>query len=141
MSIGISACQRDFNTAGAVMFLLEIGELLEDWTRKKSVEDLAKCMSINVDRVWLKTEESEVLTPISQIQTGDKLVLRAGSMIPMDGILISGEMTVNQASLTGESIPVAKHEGSAVYAGTVVEEGEGIIEVKKASGQSRYEQI
>ena len=141
MSIGISACQRDFNTAGAVMFLLEIGELLEDWTRKKSVEDLAKCMSINVDRVWLKTKESEILTPISQIQTGDKLVLRAGSMIPMDGILVSGEMTVNQASLTGESIPVAKHQGSSVYAGTVVEEGEGIIEVKRASGQSRYEQI
>ena len=141
ISIGISACKKDFSTAGAVMFLLEIGELLEDWTRKKSVQDLAKCMSINVDRVWLKTEESEVLTPISQIQAGDRLVLRAGSMIPMDGILISGEMTVNQASLTGESIPVAKHEGFAVYAGTVVEEGEGIIEVKKASGQSRYEQI
>ena len=141
ISIGISACKKDFSTAGAVMFLLEIGELLEDWTRKKSVQDLAKCMSINVDRVWLKTEDSEILTPISQIQAGDRLVLRAGSMIPMDGILISGEMTVNQASLTGESIPVAKHEGSAVYAGTVVEEGEGIIEVKKASGQSRYEQI
>lgn len=141
LSISISAIRGDFSTAGSVIFLLDIGELLEDWTRKKSIDDLAKCMSINVDRVWLKTDDAEVLTPISQIQAGDKIILRAGTMIAMDGVLIDGEMTVNQSSLTGESIPVEKHVGSTIYAGTVVEEGEGIIEVKNASGQSRYDQI
>ena len=141
LSIGISVCRRDFGTAGTVMFLLEIGELLEDWTRKKSVADLAESLSLHVDRVWLKTEAGEVLTPIGQISPGDRVVVRAGSVIPLDSVVAEGEITVNQASLTGESVPVAKRPGGVVYAGTVVEEGESALEVKQASGQSRYDQI
>ena len=141
LSISISACRRDFGTAGMVMFLLEVGELLEEWTRKKSVADLARCMSLNVDRVWLRTAQGEVLAPVSQIQPGDAVVVRAGGIIPVDGLVLEGEVTVNQASLTGESIPVPKRPGGAVYAGTVVEEGECVLEVKQASGQSRYDQI
>ena len=141
LSISISACRRDFGTAGMVMFLLEIGELLEEWTRKKSVADLARCMSLNVDRVWLRTAQGEVLVPVSQVQPGDAVVVRAGGIIPVDGLVLEGEVTVNQASLTGESIPVPKRPGGAVYAGTVVEEGECVLEVKQASGQSRYDQI
>ena len=141
LSIGISACRRDFGTAGTVMFLLEIGELLEDWTRKKSVADLAESLSLHVDRVWLKTEAGEVLAPIGQIRPGDRVVIRAGGVIPLDGVVAEGEVTVNQASLTGESVPVAKRPGGAVYAGTVVEEGECVLEVKQASGQGRYDQI
>lgn len=123
------------------MFLLEVGELLEEWTRKKSVADLAQCMSLNVDRVWLRTAQGEVLVPVSQIQPGDNIVLRAGAIIPLDGQVLEGEVTVNQSSLTGESIPVSKHSGSTAYAGTVVEEGECVMEVKQASGKSRYDQI
>ena len=141
LSISISACRRDFGTAGMVMFLLEIGEMLEEWTRKKSVADLARCMSLNVDRVWLRTAQGEVLVPVSQIQPGDAVVVRAGGIVPVDGLVLEGEVTVNQASLTGESIPVPKRPGGAVYAGTVVEEGECVLEVKQASGQSRYDQI
>ena len=141
LSISISACRRDFGTAGMVMFLLEVGELLEEWTRKKSVADLARCMSLNVDRVWLRTAQGEVLVPVSQIQPGDAVVVRAGGIVPVDGLVLDGEVTVNQASLTGESIPVPKRPGGAVYAGTVVEEGECVLEVKQASGQSRYDQI
>ena len=141
LSISIPACRRDFGTAGMVMFLLEIGELLEEWTRKKSVADLARCMSLNVDRVWLRTAQGEVLVPVSQVQPGDAVVVRAGGIIPVDGLVLEGEVTVNQASLTGESIPVPKRPGGAVYAGTVVEEGECVLEVKQASGQSRYDQI
>ncbi|MFR1795058.1 MAG: heavy metal translocating P-type ATPase [Ruthenibacterium sp.] len=141
LSIGISVCRRDFGTAGTVMFLLEIGELLEDWTRKKSVADLAESLSLHVDRVWLKTEAGEALTPIGQIRPGDRVVVRAGSVIPLDSVVAEGEITVNQASLTGESVPVAKRPGGVVYAGTVVEEGESALEVKQVSGQSRYDQI
>ena len=141
LSIGISVGRRDFGTAGMVMFLLEIGELLEDWTRKKSVADLAESLSLHVDRVWLKTEAGEVLTPIGQVQLGDRVVVRAGGVIPLDSVVAEGEVTVNQASLTGESVPVAKRPGGAVYAGTVVEEGECVMEVKQASGQGRYDQI
>ena len=141
LSIGISAFRRDFGTAGTVMFLLEIGELLEDWTRKKSVADLAESLSLHVDRVWLKTSAGDVLTPIGQIRPGDQVVVRAGGVIPLDGVVAQGEATINQASLTGESVPVAKRPGSAVYAGTVVEEGECILDVKQASGQGRYDQI
>lgn len=141
LSISISACRRDFGTAGMVMFLLEVGELLEEWTRKKSVADLARCMSLNVDRVWLRTAQGELLVPVSQIQPGDAVVVRAGGIVPVDGLVLEGEVTVNQASLTGESIPVPKRPGGAVYAGTVVEEGECVLEVKQASGQSRYDQI
>ena len=141
LSIGISVCRRDFGTAGTVMFLLEIGELLEDWTRKKSVADLAESLSLHVDRVWMKTEAGEVLTPIGQIRPGDRVVVRAGSVIPLDSVVAEGEITVNQASLTGEPVPVAKRPGGIVYAGTVVEEGESMLEVKQVSGQSRYDQI
>ena len=141
LSIGISVFRRDFGTAGTVMFLLEIGELLEDWTRKKSVADLAESLSLHVDRVWMKTPAGDVLTPIGQIRPGDQVVVRAGGVIPLDGVVAQGEATINQASLTGESVPVAKRPGSAVYAGTVVEEGECILDVKQASGQGRYDQI
>lgn len=142
ISIGISAGRGDFGTAGTVIFLLEIGELLEDWTRKKSVADLARSMSLNVDRVWLRSADGlDVLTPVSRVQPGDKIVVRAGSVIPLDGVVCDGEATVNQASLTGESIPVAKHVDSVIYAGTVVEEGECVVLVKQASGQGRYDQI
>ena len=141
LSIGISVFRRDFGTAGTVMFLLEIGELLEDWTRKKSVADLAESLSLHVDRVWLKTPAGDALTPIGQIRPGDQVVVRAGGVIPLDGVVAQGEATINQASLTGESVPVAKRPGSAVYAGTVVEEGECILDVKQASGQGRYDQI
>lgn len=141
ISIGVSIVRRDFSTAGSVMFLLELGELLEEWTRKKSIQDLAQCMSLNVDRVWLRTPQGEILTPISQIQPGDQVVMRVGGVIPVDGVVVHGEVMVNQASLTGESVPVAKHLDSLVYAGTIVEEGECVIEVKQALGQSRYDQI
>ena len=141
LSIGISACRRDFGTAGMVMFLLEIGELLEDWTRKKSVADLAESLSLNVDRVWLQSSAGEVLTPIGQVKPCDRVLVRAGGVIPLDGVVAEGEVTVNQASLTGESVPVAKTPGGAVYAGTGVEEGECVLEVKQVSGQGRYDQI
>ena len=141
LSIGISVGRRDFGTAGMVMFLLEIGELLEDWTRKKSVADLAESLSLHVDRVWLKTEAGEVLVPIGQVKPGDRVLVRAGGVIPLDGVVAEGEVTVNQASLTGESVPVAKRPGGAVYAGTVVEEGECVLEVRQVSGQGRYDQI
>ena len=140
-SISISVCRRDFGTAGMVMFLLEIGELLEEWTRKKSVEDLARCMSLNVDRVWVRTPQGEILVPISQVQQGDAVIVRAGGIIPADGSILEGECTVNQSSLTGESIPVPKHPGSMVYAGTVLEEGELEILVKAVSGSTRFEKI
>ena len=141
ISIGISVFRKDFATAGSVMFLLELGELLEEWTRKKSVQDLAQCMSLNVDRVWLSTPDGEILTPISQIQPGDQVIVRIGGIVPVDGVVSQGEAMVNQASLTGESIPVAKRPGSFVYAGTTVAEGECTILVKQISGQSRYDQI
>ncbi len=141
LSIGISVGRRDFGTAGMVMFLLEIGELLEDWTRKKSVADLAESLSLHVDRVWLKSSAGEVLVPIGQVKPGDRVLVRAGGVIPLDGVVAEGEVTVNQASLTGESVPVAKRPGGAVYAGTVVEEGECVLEVRQASGQGRYDQI
>ncbi len=142
ISIGISAGRGDFGTAGTVIFLLEIGELLEDWTRKKSVADLARSMSLNVDRVWLRDENgTDMLVPVSRVQPGDRIVIRAGGVIPLDGVVVEGEATVNQASLTGESIPVPKHVDSVIYAGTVVEEGECLVLVKEASGQSRYDRI
>lgn len=141
LSVTVSAFRGDFKTAGAVMFLLELGELLEEWTRKKSVEDLARCMSLNVDRVWLQTDDGEVLVSAAKVRPGDAVVVRAGGLVPMDGVVLKGEVTVNQASLTGEAIPVVKRPGGAVYAGTAVEEGECVFEVKHASGQSRYDQI
>ena len=141
LSIGVSMARRDFSTAGSVMFLLDIGELLEEWTHKKSVDDLARCMSLNVDRVWLKTGDAEVLVPLSSIAAGDHVLVRMGNVIPLDGTVVDGEVMVNQASLTGESMPVAKRPGTQVYAGTVVEEGDCVIEVTQSSGESRYDKI
>lgn len=141
LSIGVSILRSDFGTASSVMFLLKLGELLEEWTRKKSLSDLARCMSLNVDRVWLKTGDTEVLMPISDIKTGDLICVHTGNVIPLDGRITEGEASVNQASLTGESIAVAKSEGSVVYAGTVVEEGECVIAVEQMQGSSRYDQI
>ena len=141
LSIGVSMVRRDFSTAGSVMFLLDIGELLEKWTHKKSVDDLARCMSLNVKRVWLKKDDAEVLVPLSNIAVGDHILVRMGNVIPLDGEVVEGEVMVNQASLTGESMPVAKRPGTQVYAGTVIEEGDCVIEVTQSSGESRYDKI
>ena len=141
LSIGVSIARGDFSTAASVMFLLRLGELLEEWTRKKSLGDLARCMSLNVDRVWLKTSDTEVLVPITQVKAGDAICVHTGNVIPLDGKVLSGEACVNQASLTGESLAVRKAEGACVYAGTVVEEGECVILVEQQSGSGRYDQI
>ena len=140
-AIGVSVIRRDFETAGSVMFLLGIGELLEEWTHKKSVDDLARTMSLNVGKVWLVKNDNEVLVPSSEIEVGDKVVVRMGKIIPFDGQVTAGEAMVNQASLTGESAPVRKCENSYVYAGTVVEEGEITVKVKETGGSSRFEKI
>lgn len=140
-SIGISLLRGDFATASSVRFLLGLGELLEEWTHKKSVSDLAQCMSLNIDRVWLRTPQGEVLTPLSEIQAGDSVCVRLGGLIPLDGVITEGEVMVNQASFTGESIPVSKRAGMTVYAGTVVEEGECVIQVSGQTGTSRYDKI
>ena len=141
LSIGVSMLRGDFSTAGSVMFLLRLGELLEEWTRKKSLGDLAHCMSLNVDRVWQLTAEGEVLVPISQIRTGDAIIVHTGSVIPLDGRVLDGEASVNQASLTGEAEPVRKAAGAVVYAGTVVEEGQITLTVAQQAGSGRYDQI
>ena len=141
LSIGVSMLRGDFATAGSVMFLLRLGELLEEWTRKKSLGDLARCMSLNVDRVWQQTAEGEVLVPISQVCAGDAIVVHTGSVIPLDGRVLDGEASVNQASLTGEAEPVRKSEGAVVYAGTVVEEGQITVTVEQQAGNGRYDQI
>lgn len=140
-AVSVSIIRGDFSTASSVMFMLNLGEILEDWTHKKSVADLASTMSLNVDKVWLKTDTCEVLVPIGDIQAGDKIVVRTGNMIPLDGKVVSGEATVNQSSMTGESLPVVKTVGSYVYAGTVAEEGECVICVDKASGSGKYDRI
>ncbi len=141
LSIGISMARQDFSTAGSVMFLLKLGSLLEEWTHKKSVDDLARCMSLNIDRVWRVTDTGEVLTALTQVQAGDRITVRLGGLVPLDSVLEEGEILVNQASLTGESLPVSKRAGMAVYAGTVVEEGECILRVTQQSGDSRYDKI
>ena len=140
-AIGVSILRNDFDTAGSVMFLLGIGELLEEWTHKKSVDDLARTMSLNVGKVWLKTEDQAVLVPSNQIKAGDQVVVHMGNVIPFDGEVVDGEAMINQASLTGESVPVRRVAGNYVYAGTVVEEGEVTVEVKAVGGSSRYEKI
>ena len=140
-AVTVSMVRGDFPTASSVMFMLRLGEILEDWTHKKSVADLAGAMSLNVDHVWLKTGETEVLVPISDVKAGDRIVVRTGNLIPLDGKVVSGEAMVNQASMTGESMPVPKREGSLVYAGTVAEEGECVICVEKELGGGRYDRI
>ena len=141
LSIGVSMLRVDFSTAGSVMFLLRLGELLGEWTRKKSLGDLSRCMSLNVDRAWQQTAEGEVLVPINQVRPGDAVVVHTGSVIPLDGRVLDGEASVNQASLTGEAEPVRKSAGAVVYAGTVVEEGQLVMTVKQQAGNGRYDQI
>lgn len=140
-AIGVSMLRGDFSTASSVMFLLGFGEILEDWTHKKSVDDLARSMSLNVSKVWLITEDSEVRVGTDEIKPGDRVRIHMGTVIPFDGIVTEGEAMVNEASLTGESMPVAKHESSYVYAGTVMEEGELTIRVKETSGSTKFEKI
>ncbi len=140
-AVTVSMLRGDFNTAGSVMFMLRLGEILEEWTHKKSVADLAGAMSLHIDQVWLQVGETEVLTPITDIQAGDRVVVRTGNVIPLDGKVVEGEAMVNQSSMTGESMPVPKRPGSYVYAGTVAEEGECVVCVEKASGGGRYDRI
>lgn len=140
-AIGVSILRRDMNTASSIMFMLDIGELLEEWTHKKSVGDLARDMSLNVGKVWLLREEQEILVPAKQIEPEDLVVVRMGNVIPFDGVVSGGEAMVNQASMTGEAVPVKKTAESYVYAGTVVEEGELIICVKAVSKATRFEKI
>ena len=140
-AITVSMLRSDFNTAGSVMFLLGIGELLEDWTHKKSVSDLAGSMSLNIEKVWQNVDGTEVLVPVSNIKEGDLVTVHVGNVIPLDGEVVTGEAMVNQASMTGESVPVKKEAGSYVYAGTAVEEGEITLKVKHAAGSTRFERI
>ena len=140
-AVAVSILRGDYNTAGSVMFMLRLGEILEEWTHKKSVADLASAMSLKVDKVWLRAEGTEVLTDVRSVRPGDHIVIRTGGMIPLDGKVVEGEAMVNQSSLTGESMPVAKRPGSPVYAGTVAEEGECVISVEKASGSGRYDRV
>lgn len=139
-AVTVSLVRGDFSTASSVMFMLGLGELLEDWTHKKSVSDLAGAMTLNVDKVWLKNGE-ETLVSVSDVKEGDRIIVRTGNMIPLDGKVVEGEAAVNQASMTGEALPVRKVCGSYAYAGTVVEEGECVIEVEKVSGGGRYDRI
>ncbi|MDD3339010.1 MAG: heavy metal translocating P-type ATPase [Lachnospiraceae bacterium] len=140
-AIAVSMVRGDFDTAASIMFLLGIGETLEEWTHKKSVDDLARSMSLNIEKVWLKQEDTEILVPIHKIQANDHIVVHVGNLIPLDGVVVGGEAMVNQASLTGESVPVRKEIDASVYAGTVLEEGELIIRVKQVSGSTRFEKI
>ena len=140
-AITAALAQNDYETADSVMFLLKIGDILDEWTHRKSVDDLARTMSLGIEQVWLRTGQHEMLVPVSQIQKADEIIVRTGSVIPFDGIVISGDASVNQASMTGESAPVHKREGSAVYAGTVMEEGECVIRVEKTSGSGKYDRI
>ena len=141
LSIGVSVLRGDFSTAGSVMFLLNLGSLLEEWTRKKSLDDLARSMALNVDKVWVRSQGTEVLLPLTKVQPGDEIVVRSGNMVPLDGTVVEGEAMVNQAALTGESMPVRKAKGATVYAGTVVEEGECVFLAKAAGGANRYDKI
>ena len=141
LSIGVSVLRGDFSTAGSVMFLLNLGSLLEEWTRKKSLDDLARSMALNVDKVWVRSQGTEVLLPLTKVQPGDEIVVRSGNMVPLDGTVIEGEAMVNQAALTGESMPVRKANGATVYAGTVVEEGECVFLARAAGGANRYDKI
>ena len=142
VAIGASLLTGDFSTAGSVRFLLSLGETLDDWTHKRSVDDLAKSMSLQVDKVWLLAEDgTQVLVPLPQVKTGDRIVVHTGHVLPLDGILEQGDVMLNQASLTGESVPVAKRPGAAVYAGSVVEEGSCVLRVTHSAGENRYDRI
>lgn len=140
-AITVSMLRKDFKTASSIMFLLGIGDILDEWTHKKSVADLAQTMSLNVDKVWKETDAGSVLVPVADVQLGDRIVIHTGNVIPLDGKVVSGEAMVNQASITGESLAVRKAEGGYVYAGTVVEEGDCTICVEKSAGSGRYDRI
>ena len=140
-AVTVSMVRGDFATAGSVMFMLRLGEILEEWTHKKSVADLASAMSLRVENVWQQVDGTEVLTKVTAVKPGDRIVIRTGGMIPLDGRVVGGEAMVNQSSLTGESMPVAKRPGSPVYAGTVAEEGECVVCVEKVSGSGRYDRV
>ena len=140
-AVSVSMLQSNYNTSSSVMFMLRIGEIMEEWTHKKSVADLASAMSLHIEKVWLKTSEGEVLIDANDVQLNDHIIVRTGNVVPFDGVVLSGEASINQASITGESLPIVKKEGSYVYAGTVVEEGECIFEVDKLSCQSKYNRI
>ena len=140
-AVTVSMVRGDFATAGSVMFMLRLGEILEEWTHKKSVADLASAMSLRVENVWQQVDGTEVLTKVTDVKPGDRIVIRTGGMIPLDGRMVEGEAMVNQSSLTGESMPVAKRPGSPVYAGTVAEEGECVVCVEKVSGSGRYDRV
>ncbi|WP_352415378.1 heavy metal translocating P-type ATPase [Oscillibacter ruminantium] len=140
-AIAVSMLRGDYETASSIMFLLKLGGILEEWTHKKSVDDLARSMALNVEKVWLQADGTEVMVPVTQIRVGDSVVIRTGNMIPLDGKVISGEAMINQASMTGESMPVRKTVGSYVYAGTAIEEGECVVCVDKVSGSGRYDRI
>ena len=140
-AITAAMLRGDVNTASSVMFLLKIGDILEEWTHKKSVADLASTLSLNVDKVWAVKDGTEVLVPVRSMEVGDEFVVRMGSMIPLDGVVVSGEAMINQASITGESMPVRKTEGAYIYAGTVVDEGEICVRTAKISGTGRYDRI
>ena len=141
-AISVSVLRGDYSTAASVIFLLNAGELLEDWTRKRSLDDLARTLSLNVDKVWVRRENGEeVLSDVSDVKEGDIILVRAGNLIPLDAVVVSGEASVNQVSFTGESLPVAKSAGGYVYAGTVIEEGDLVLRVDKTSGSGRYDRI
>ena len=140
-AVTVSMVRGDFATAGSVMFMLRLGEILEEWTHKKSVADLASAMSLRVENVWQQVDGTEVLTKVTDVKPGDRIVIRTGGMIPLDGRVVEGEAMVNQSSLTGESMPVAKRPGSPVYGGTVAEEGECVVCVEKVSGSGRYDRV
>ena len=141
-AIGVSLLRGDFKTAGSVMFLLNVGDILDEWTHRKSIDDLARTMSLGVEQVWTKTADGqELLMPVNEVKKGDIVVVRTGSMIPLDGKIVSGDAMVNQASMTGESVPVHKSEGAYVYAGTVVEDGECTVCVESTASGGRYDRI
>ena len=141
IAILASILRRDYATAGSVMFLLDTGDILEEWTRKRSIGDLARSMALNVDKVWVKAGETEVQMPVGSVKKGDRFIVRRSEIIPLDGTVVSGEMTVNQSTMTGEAEAVPKSAGSYVYAGTIVEEGECIVEVTRESGSGKYDKI
>lgn len=135
-AISVSMLRKDFKTASSIMFLLGIGDILDEWTHKKSVADLAQTMSLNVDKVWKETDAGPVLVPVADVQVGDRIVIHTGNVIPLDGKVVAGEAMVNQASITGEPLAVRRTEGGYVYAGTVVEEGDCTICVEKSAGSA-----
>lgn len=138
-SVTFALIRQDFDTAGSVMFLLGIGDIMEEWTHRKSVDDLANAMSLHIDKVWRKEKDTNTLVPIMEIKLNDQIIVRTGNMIPLDGLVVSGDAMVNQSSITGEPLSVHKSEGAPVFAGTVMDEGQLVIQVTKVSGSGQYD--